>query len=86
MNQYDDKETYCRKLGHDVSFSYCRACSTGLPCRKVLDCWYAAFAVGDYLKSHYTPAELARVFEPQKPKVAQILDIVASVKRNAAAE
>ncbi len=84
MNRYDDKKIYCRRLGHHVAFSYCRQASSGMVCRGIVDCWFERIPIREYLEQHFTTEQLRVVFQPPKPKVSQILDIVARVKDQAA--
>ena len=71
--RYDPEEGYCRKLGHHLAFGYCRRVNQGLPCALARDCWYESFPVAEFLASHYTEEELARVTAPAAPKLAAIL-------------
>ena len=36
----DERETYCRKLGHKLRFAYCRTTDGDTVCPKILDCWF----------------------------------------------
>ncbi len=80
----DGRPLYCRRLGHAVTFGYCRTGTGDLPCPRVLDCWFGTFGVAGYLRSRYTPEQIARVLRPPREKISQILDIVAAVKRDQA--
>jgi hypothetical protein len=33
----------CPRLGHELTFGYCRQESRGKPCRLILDCWWERF-------------------------------------------
>ena len=49
-------------LGHDLTFAYCRAPAKQLPCRKILDCWFETFDVGEkgrFDASHAAMKQLA---------------------------
>lgn len=80
IDPHDQQETYCRKLGHDVPFKYCRSVDGHLPCRLVPDCWYTQFDVAAWLQEHYTPEQIARVLAPPQPKLASILDLIAKAQ------
>ena len=80
----DRREGHCRRLGHPVSFSYCRRAGDGLPCPRILDCWFETFDVASFLRSAYSPEELGRAFRPQPPKVTQLLEILQAARRGAA--
>jgi len=78
----DDYEIRCRKLGHEVSFSYCRFESTGLPCSKTIDCWYDHFLVEDLLRKELKVEEWDRVFvNPPKPKMVTLMDLIEQAKK-----
>ena len=49
----------------------------------MVDCWFERIPVREYLAQHFTAQQLRAVFEPPKPKVSQILDIIARVKGGA---
>lgn len=83
ISVYDARDTYCRMLGHDVMFSYCRSVSNGLPCRRVADCWFTQFDVTAWLAEHFTPEQLARIAAPPPPKVATILELIERAQATA---
>lgn len=73
---HDARETYCRMLGHDVPFRYCRGVSAGLPCRRVADCWYTQFDVTSWLQEQYTTEQLDRITAPPPPKIATLVELI----------
>ena len=77
---HDARELYCRMLGHDVPFSYCRSLNGGMPCRRVADCWYTQFDVTAWLSEHYTPEQVAKIVAPPPAKIASILDLIEQAK------
>ena len=78
----DDLEIRCPKLGHHLAFSYCRAENKGLPCFKIMDCWYAHFMVEDFLRRELKPEEWDRVFhQPAKPKVLSLIELIEEAKK-----
>ena len=72
----DDREIYCRILGHYVCFSYCRCSQEGYPCSRVLDCWSGSINIRSYLEQHYTAEEMARFLQPPKPKMQTLMDLI----------
>lgn len=77
--EHDREETYCRRLGHHLSFAYCRRAEGGQVCPRVLDCWYERPAVLEGLRGGLNAAE------PASPpaaagKIESILAIVARVR------
>lgn len=78
----DDFEIRCPRLGHHLAFSYCREENKGLPCHKILDCWYPHFMVEDFLRRELKPEEWDRVFNrPVKPKVLSLIELIEEAKR-----
>jgi hypothetical protein len=78
----DDYRIRCPRLGHQISFSYCRAESSGLPCFKTLDCWYDHFLVETFLREELTPDEWEAVFtRPVKPKVLTLVELIEQAKK-----
>lgn len=80
--QVDEYQIRCPKLGHTVSFSYCRKESKGLPCFKTLDCWFEYFPVEAYLRGTLSDEEWKNTFEMERPtKVQSLLDLIAAAKK-----
>jgi len=82
------KDRYCRrcpKLGGPVAFSYCRSSgASGLPCHKIMDCWWEVFDIHAFLKLNYAPEQLkafARRSIPE-PKISSLIDLIAKARRS----
>ena len=83
----DEFKIRCRKLGHQIFFSYCRSENNGLPCLKTLDCWYVFFPVEEYLRGQLTPDEWGDAFtNPQKPKVLSLVELIEQAQKRTAGE
>jgi len=80
IEAHDQRETYCRMLGHSVPFRYCRRAADGLPCRKILDCWFRCFDVAAFVKEHYTAEQIERILAPPKPKMTSLLELIERAK------
>ncbi len=77
MNKmYDKEEGYCRMLGHFLSFEYCRSANKGLPCSRVLDCWFESFPIQEFINKNYSDEEQKKIFEPPKSKVLTLTEIL----------
>jgi hypothetical protein len=77
----DDYTIRCPRLGHPISFSYCRSENMGIPCFKTLDCWFEHFPVEGYLREALTGDEWAKAFQPSgKTKVMSILELIEQAK------
>ena len=80
----DDEKIRCPRLGHQISFSYCRSENLGLPCFKTLDCWHEHFGVEEYMKQELTPEEWEKVFGgPPKPKILSLVELIEQAKKQA---
>jgi len=81
LEQYDSEEIYCRKLGHHLDFKYCRTEKEGLPCSKILDCWFEKFPVEKFIKENYSEAEISAITASPRPKVATLFDLIEQAKK-----
>ncbi len=79
----DKVEIRCPRLGHQISFSYCRNESRELPCFKTLDCWYSHFDVHTFFKTQLSGDEFEKAFQKKtKPKVASLFELIEQAKGN----
>jgi hypothetical protein len=77
----DDFKIRCPRLGHSISFSYCRSENMGIPCFKTLDCWFEHFPVENYLREALTPEEWNKAFLTSgKTKVMSLLELIEQAK------
>lgn len=83
IDQFDKKDGYCRMLGHVLPFHYCRTMNEGLPCGKILDCWFRRMPIKEFIERNYSDEEQQRIFQPPKPKMISIAEIVANVQKQA---
>lgn len=78
----DDFKIRCRKLGHQIHFSYCRRESSGLPCFKILDCWYPYFPIEELFRAELTEEEWHDVFEkPRQPKILSLVELIEQAQK-----
>ena len=82
MSEYDDLLVRCPRLGHELTFAYCRREGGKLPCARILTCWSGRFPVEDHLRAGMAKEDWER-FLLQKPreKVASLLEIIEKAKR-----
>ncbi len=76
IDHFDKEELYCRKLGHHLKFEYCRTEHNGTPCPKIRDCWFEKIPIDEYLTQNYSSEEIAYLFQPPKPKITSIFEII----------
>ena len=76
IDQFDAQDIYCRKLGHPLSFGYCRIEHAGLPCPRLMACWEALVPVQAWLGEHFASADIAYMSEPPPPKLSTLLELI----------
>jgi hypothetical protein len=77
----DDYKIRCPRLGHPISFSYCRSENLGIPCFKTLDCWFEHFPVEECLRGTLTGEEWNRAFRNSgKSKVLSLLELIEQAR------
>ncbi|HOO70834.1 MAG TPA: hypothetical protein PK926_03655 [Spirochaetota bacterium] len=81
---FDSVELYCRKLGHYVTFRYCRTLAQGMPCSGIYDCAFEKIPVREYMAEHYSDEEIAAILAPPQPKMASIIELIQQAKKNRA--
>ncbi len=80
---YDSREIYCRRLGHYLTFEYCRSERENLPCGKILDCWFDKIPIGDFLWANYSPEDMARIAGPVPAKAATLVELIERARQAA---
>lgn len=85
LNEHDqDFLPRCRRLGHEVTFGYCRREAGGKPCRLVLDCWWEQFDVRSFLQAHLTEEDMAQVeraaASPPPSKMLSLIEMIQQAK------
>ncbi|MCB2181533.1 MAG: hypothetical protein KQH63_05880 [Desulfobulbaceae bacterium] len=80
--KYDKREGYCRMLGHFLPFHYCRTMKEGLPCGKILDCWFEMIPIQQFIAENYSKEEQHSIFEPPKSRIDTIVEIVGKVEKD----
>jgi hypothetical protein len=81
IEKYDNEEGYCRMLGHFLVFEYCRSVNKGLPCSRVLDCWFQTFPVQKFIIENYSQEDQKKIFEPPKAKVLSLTEILEQAQK-----
>jgi hypothetical protein len=82
MAPYDHLEIRCPRLGHELTFSYCRREGGELPCQRTVKCWESFFPVEDYLQE-VLPAEAWERFSRMVPaeKMTTLIDLIEQAKK-----
>lgn len=82
IEEYDSREGYCRKLGHYVFFQYCRIANNGIPCSKILDCWFETLPIQKFMLDHFNENLIEEILTSPAQKITTILDIVDKVQKD----
>lgn len=89
LNEHDQALLLrCRRLGHEVTFGYCRQETGGKPCRLILrlilDCWWEQFNVRAFLQAHLSAEEMSAVeragLSAPTSKVQNLFDLIQQTK------
>ena len=78
--QYDSEEIYCRKLGHHLTFKYCRMEREGFPCSRVFECWFEKIPIEEFILKNYSKSEIDLIMAPPSQKLAALTELVARIK------
>lgn len=75
IDDYDDKQIRCLRIGGDVVFKYCR--TSGEPfCRVIIQCWAPRIDIGQFLADNYTPEQIKKgLARPEKGKIQSMLEL-----------
>jgi len=78
---HDTREIRCPKLGHELTFAYCRREGGELPCVRIIRCWESFFPVEGFLKETLD-VEIWDAFRQQDlpDKMTTILDLIEKAK------
>lgn len=82
IEKFDDKKMYCRMLGHEIGFGYCRLGGSGQACRKVFDCWFETFDIGGFMREHFTEEDIKAILAPPKPKMASLIEMIQEAQKS----
>jgi len=81
IEEFDKQEGYCKMLGHFLTFDYCRSSNKGLPCSKVLDCWFQQFPIEKFIQDNFSSDEQKKIFEPPKTKILTLTEILEQAQK-----
>ncbi|MEE9119580.1 MAG: hypothetical protein V3U02_13440 [Calditrichia bacterium] len=80
--KYDSEEFYCPKLGHHLTFKYCRSENLGLPCARVSKCCSDKIPIPKFLYTYYSGAEVQQIFKGPGTKINSIIRVVQKVNKD----
>lgn len=84
IEKFDNEKGYCRMLGHQVPFTYCRSMKGGLPCGKIKDCWFERIDISSFIDENYSAEEQEKIFAPSRTKVSSLVELIEAAKARAA--
>ena len=79
-DQYDEKQGYCRMLGHTLGFRYCRTMNSGLPCHNILNCWFERLDIKKFVAENYSKQEQELIFSPPRTRLDALLELAGKGK------
>ena len=82
IEEHDNRTIYCRMLGHEIPFSYCRQGAGSFPCRKIFDCWFQIFDIQAFMKEYFTDEQISEIVSPPKPKITTLIDLIQKAQEN----
>ncbi len=82
MDQFDIEKIYCRKLGHELDFKYCRQEQDSLPCFKIINCWFERIDIKEYIQKNFNEDERKEMLIPPPTKILSLIDIIEKAKQN----
>jgi hypothetical protein len=81
--QHDDRRIRCRRLGHMVTFRYCRTQEGERLCGSIMDCWWEVFDVRAFLREHLQEETLRAVSRREpRPKLAGLLELAQRARED----
>jgi hypothetical protein len=91
LNDHDhDLLLRCCRLGHEVTFGYCRQETGGKPCRLILNCWWERFDVRSFLLANLPEEAMAQVERasaaPPPSKLLSLAEIIQQAEDRLAPE
>jgi len=84
INDHDERSIRCPRLGHLVSFHYCRTQEGSSICPRILDCWWEVFDVRSFLAEHLPPEQLKWLESGAgADRVGSLLRLIQEAKKRA---
>jgi len=87
IDQEDHRVRRCPRLGHEVTFLYCRTQEGATICPKIFDCWWEIFDVTTFLRENLAQEDWEALHH-RKPqdKVIGLLELIRRAQEAGAAE
>jgi len=79
--KHDQLAIRCRKLGHEVTFKYCRTLEGQTICPSIHNCWWERFDIDSWLKENISKKQYNELTNKKPtPKLNKIMEIIHSIK------
>jgi hypothetical protein len=82
IDEFDEQQRHCPRMGHVIHFGYCRCCQNKLPCYKLMDCWYMQVPIHEFMAEHFSKDEIRAILTPPKSKLLSIVELVEAIKKD----
>lgn len=79
IEEFDNQNGYCSKLGHHIGFKDCWLVNNDLPCHKIINCWFEKLPAAEFVSKNYTHEQIDQFLAPPKSKIASLLEIIQNV-------
>ena len=83
IDQYDELKIRCPRLGHLITFHYCRNEQENTPCRAVFNCWFQRIPVKKFVYEHYDPQTIEALVTPASGKMVSLVELIEKAQRRA---
>ena len=84
LEEHDERVIRCRRLGHAVTFRYCRTQEGATICGAILDCWWETFDVRSFLEQNLPPEQAEELAGRAAPnKVLTLLELIEKARQDA---
>ncbi|MCF7853455.1 MAG: hypothetical protein K9N51_01560 [Candidatus Pacebacteria bacterium] len=83
ISDNDQRQRRCPRLGHEVTFQYCRTQEGETICPNIFNCWWEHFDVVGFLQKNLPPEEFEALTQhrPKKPKLSSVLELVEQARK-----
>lgn len=81
ITENDNSKRRCPRLGHNISFSYCRKPGDDIPCTKIYDCWWEIFDIKAFMEKNYSEDIIKQINKPLKSKPQSLLEMIQEVEK-----
>jgi hypothetical protein len=76
-DEHDGRKLRCRRLGHEITFHYCRTQEGDSVCSSILDCWWQVFDVAGFLREEIGPERVRKLQDHRPPaKAASLIELI----------